>query len=90
MVNKVEITPMTPEEAQKLGIDSWSKWECEPSVFDWAYSARETCFVFEGDVVVTADGEDYHITPNTLVVFPKGMQCIWNVRKTIKKAYKFD
>lgn len=88
-MNKVGITPMTLDEAKKLGIDSWGIWECEPSVFDWSYSAKETCFVFEGDVIVTADGEDNHITPNMLVVFPQGMNCVWNVKKTIRKAYKF-
>lgn len=86
----IEIKAMTPAEAEKLGINSWDRWGCEPSVFDWSYPEQETCFVFEGDVIVTADGEDYHITPNMLVVFPKGLECVWNVKKAIRKAYKFD
>ena len=89
-MKKIEMKPMTLAEAQKLGIDSWDRWGCEPSVFDWSYPSQETCFVFEGDVIVTAYGEDYHITPNMMVVFPKGLNCVWDVKKTIKKAYKFD
>ncbi|MGI6248209.1 MAG: cupin domain-containing protein [Acutalibacteraceae bacterium] len=88
-MKKVEITPMSIQEAEKLGISSWGRWGCEPSVFDWSYPEKETCYVFEGDVTVTAYGVDYHITPNCLVVFPEGMDCVWNVKKAIKKAYKF-
>ena len=88
-MKKIETKPMTLEEAKELGIESWGRWECEPSVFNWEYSAQETAFVFEGDVIVTAEGEDTRISENMLVIFPKGMKCTWNVRKTIKKAYKF-
>lgn len=89
MSYKITVTPMTLEDAKKLGIESWSSWGCEPSIFDWHYSDKETAYVFEGDVVVTANGEDTHITANTMVVFPKGMDCVWKVNKTINKVYKF-
>lgn len=89
MSEKIIVTPMPLEEAKKLGIDNWSSWSCEPSTFDWSYSEKETAYVFEGDVVVTANGEDTHITANTLVVFPKGMDCVWRVNQTIRKVYKF-
>lgn len=81
---------MPLEEAQKLGIDTWNRWECEPSKFDWEYSEQETAYVFEGDVIVTSGEEVTHITENMLVSFPKGMKCTWEVRKTIKKVYTFN
>ena len=55
---KIEIQKMDLEEARKLGIDSWSSWECEPSTFDWSYPAAETAYVFEGDVVVMTLKQD--------------------------------
>lgn len=88
-MNKITIKPMTLEEAKKLGIDNWSIWECEASTFDWEYVEDETAYVFEGDVIVTAGSEVVHITPNTLVTFPKDMQCVWEVKKKIRKAYTF-
>lgn len=88
-MEKITVTPMTKEDARKLGIDGWSEWSCKPSVFDWHYNDKETAYVFEGDVIVKAYGEETHITPNTLVVFPKGMDCVWEVREKIKKVYKF-
>lgn len=89
MSEKITVTPMSIDEAKKLGIDNWSEWGCEPSTFDWSYSEKETAYIFEGDVIVTANGEDTHILPNTLVVFPKGMDCVWKVNKTVRKVYKF-
>ncbi len=89
-VEKIKITPMTEEEALTLGITDWCEWTCKPSTFNWHYSEQETAFVYEGDVTVTANGEEALITGNMLVVFPKGMDCVWEVRETIRKVYKFD
>lgn len=89
-MTKIKTKPMSLEEAKRLGIESWSRWECEPSKFDWEYPEQETAYVFEGDVIVTAGDEVAHIKGNMLVSFPKGMKCIWDVRKTIKKAYTFN
>ena len=89
-MEKITVTPMSIEEAKNLGIDSWGEWSCEPSVFDWTYGDRETAYVFEGDVIVKyGEGEEVHITPNTLCVFPKGLKCVWEVKKDVRKAYNF-
>ena len=89
-MEKITVTPMPIEEAKKLGIESWGEWGCEPSVFDWQYSDRETAYVFEGDVIIKyGNGEEAHITPNCLCVFPKGLKCVWDVRKAVRKAYQF-
>lgn len=89
MEEQITVTPMTAEQAKTLGVDDWARWECEPSEFDWYYSDRETAYVFEGDVTVRANGTDTRITAGNLVVFPKGMNCVWMVHRTIKKAYRF-
>ncbi len=87
---RIETEKMDLEEARKLGIDSWSRWECEPSKFDWSYPGSETAYVFEGDVVVTTPEEKVNITGGMLVTFPAGLSCTWEVRKKISKVYTFD
>lgn len=89
-MQKIRTKQMSIEEAKKLGISSWSNWECELSTFDWEYPEQEAAYVFEGDVIVTSGDEVAHITGGMLVSFPKGMKCTWEVRKTIKKAYTFN
>ncbi|TYQ13080.1 UNVERIFIED_CONTAM: hypothetical protein Cloal_4129 [Acetivibrio alkalicellulosi] len=89
-MSKIKARKMSLEEAKQLGIDTWSRWECEPDTFDWEYPEQETAYVFEGDVIVTTQDEEVHITENMLVSFPKGLKCTWKVQKTIKKVYTFN
>ncbi|WP_242863220.1 cupin domain-containing protein [Caloranaerobacter ferrireducens] len=89
-MESIKIKKISLEEAKKLGIDSWSHWECEPSTFDWEYDEQETAYVFEGDVIVTTPEQTVHITDNMLVSFPKGLKCTWEVRKKIRKVYTFN
>ncbi|MFZ5969133.1 MAG: cupin domain-containing protein [Bacillota bacterium] len=89
-MEKIIIKEMTPEAAKELGVHTWNKWNCEPSRFAWEYEDQETAYIYEGDVIVTSGDESVHITENMLVSFPKGMKCIWDVRKTIKKVYTFN
>ncbi|KAJ8759655.1 hypothetical protein K2173_009739 [Erythroxylum novogranatense] len=76
----------------ELGVRSWPKWGCPPSKFPWTYSAKETCFLLEGEVKVTPDGseEAVEIGAGDLVEFPKGMSCTWDVSVGVDKHYKFD
>lgn len=49
---------LTEKERSRLGVTSWPIWSCGVSQFAWTYDARETCFLLEGEVVVTPDGGD--------------------------------
>lgn len=89
-MDKIITKKMSLEDAKELGIDSWARWECGPSTFDWSYSEQEAAYIFEGEVIVKANGEDTLIKAGMLVSFPKGMKCIWDVKITIKKAYTFN
>jgi uncharacterized cupin superfamily protein len=60
------------------------------SKFPWHYDAEETCYILEGEVVVTPDGgEEVTVGEGDLVTFPEGMSCTWEVRKPIRKHYRF-
>jgi len=87
---KILIKKPTKEEVDKLGLDSWGSWECEPSTFDWQYDSDETAYVFEGKVKVKTAEEEVEINAGDLVTFPKGLKCTWNVIETIRKKYTFN
>lgn len=81
----------TEEELNKLGVKSWGVWKKEKSIFDWSYSDTETCFILEGEVEVTDNttGEKLEFKKGDLVQFPKGLECVWNVKKPVRKYYNF-
>lgn len=88
-MSEIKILQPSKDELDKLGIDKWSSWECDPSEFDWQYPDQETAYVFKGKVVVTAaDGSKVEIGQGDLVVFPKGLKCHWQVLERIEKVYK--
>jgi uncharacterized cupin superfamily protein len=85
----VEHTP-SEERLKELGVTNWSTWTKEVSVFPWAYTDREMAYVLEGEVVVTPKGGDpVSFGPGDLVTFPAGMSCTWDVRKPLRKHYRF-
>lgn len=86
---KIEVHKATEEEIKKLGAKSWPIWECEASSFDWHYDDQETCLILEGQVSIDAPGQKVSFGPGDLVVFPKGLDCKWNVNKAVRKHYKF-
>jgi hypothetical protein len=87
---KVERTP-SEDLLENLGVSSWPIWTKEVSEFPWQYDAEETCYLLEGDVIVTPEGGDpVEIKKGDLVTFPKGMSCTWKIRKDVRKHYKFE
>ena len=87
---KIDINPMTMEQAIEQGITSWSIWTCEASEFDWEYSENESCYLLEGEVEVTTNWETLNFGKGDFVKFPKGLQCKWKVTKAVKKHYQFN
>ena len=81
----------TEVELKKLGVKSWGIWEKEKSIFDWSYSDTETCYILEGEVEVTdnSTGEKIEFKKGDLVQFPKGLECVWNVKRPVRKHYTF-
>lgn len=82
----------TEDELEKIKVKSWGTWSKEKSKFDWSYGDTETCYVLEGEVEVVDDatGEKIEFKKGDLVQFEKGLKCVWNVKKPIRKYYSFD
>jgi len=73
-----------------LGVDSWPVWEKEVSRFDWSYDDKETCYLLEGKVVVEPEsGDPVEFGAGDLVVFEKGLNCVWDIKEPVRKHYKF-
>ncbi len=86
---KIEHDPGA-ERLAAQGVWSWPIWEKEESEFPWHYDEPETCYLLEGDVVVTPDGgQPARFGKGDLVTFPAGMSCTWKVRKAVRKHYRF-
>jgi uncharacterized protein len=85
---KPEIRKSTEEE--KKEASSWLIWEKEESEFPWEYNDKETCLILEGEVTVkNEENEEFNFGKGDYVVFPQGMKCTWNIKKAVKKNYRF-
>mgnify|MGYP000442279139 CR=1 FL=1 len=75
----------------ELGVYAWPIWEKEASEFPWHYDDKETAYILEGEVIVTAaDGsESAVIKAGDLVTFAAGLSCRWQIKHAIRKHYKF-
>ncbi len=80
------------EQLEKLKVKSWGTWSKEVSEFDWSYGDTETCYILDGEVEVTDSetGDKIEFKKGDLVQFEKGLMCVWNVKKPIRKYYSFD
>ena len=85
----MDIIVKEPTEAEKAEMQTKPIWECDISEFDWHYESEETCLLIEGEVTVKHDGRSVSFGAGDMVVFPKGMSCIWSVTKPVKKYYVF-
>jgi len=72
-----------------LNVKQWPIWEKEASVFDWHYDDRETCYLLEGEVTVKSKDGEVTFGEGDLVVFPKGLDCTWQIKKAVRKHYRF-
>jgi len=86
---KIKVEKPTNEKLNELGVMSWPIWTKEPSSFDWFYDDKEACYFLEGDVAVKTKWEEVSFGKGDFVTFPEGLECVWIVKKAVKKHYKF-
>jgi uncharacterized cupin superfamily protein len=79
----------SPMKLDVMGVDDWPVWVKEVSTFPWSYDRTETCYLLEGDAIVTPQGgEPVRISAGDLVTFLPGLSCTWDVRSPVKKHYR--
>lgn len=83
------VKKITFEETNLSGIKNWPIWEKEVSRFPWQYDSDEECLILEGEVTVETSGGNYNISAGDFVIFKKGLKCVWDIKKPIRKHYNF-
>ena len=78
-----------PSEKEITEAKSWQIWEKEESEFTWEYFDQETCLILEGKAVVKTSEDTIEFGAGDYVVFPEVLKCTWEIKKKIKKHYKF-
>ena len=86
----IKVEKPTEEKLANLHVKIWPIWEKEISEFAWEYDEKETCYIIEGDVIVTPEnGNPVKFGKGDLVIFSKGLKCKWKVISAVRKYYKF-
>ena len=81
---------VTPAKLDVLYVEDWPIWSKEVSKFEWEYDRSETCYIIEGEAIITPVGQEpVTITEGDMVTFPKGMKCTWEITEAIEKHYSF-
>ncbi len=87
---KIVITKPAEEDLKELGVENWPIWTCGVSKFEWHYDQKETCYILAGQVSVTAGDDEVCFGPGDMVIFPRGLDCVWDVAMPVRKHYKLD
>lgn len=70
------------------------RWGCPPGKITLKYDATETCYFVRGRVKAYSKGstsdDAVEFGAGDVVIFPKGLSCIWDVSVAVDKYYKFD
>jgi uncharacterized cupin superfamily protein len=91
-MNSIKVERNPPRQRlEQLGVFDWGVWSKKISVFPWTYDCDETCYFLAGEVVVTPEaGEPVALGKGDLVTFPAGLSCTWDIRRDVRKHYRFD
>lgn len=88
-MSQVVIEKLNPGELDSRGVKDWPIWTKEVSRFDWYYDTTEQCYLLEGEVIVETREGDYTVKAGDFVTFSRGLKCVWDIKKPVKKHYKF-
>ena len=89
-MEEVKVEKISDDELKKMNISSWPIWEKQVSRFDWHYDDTETCYILQGKVEVeTKDGKRITFGKGDFVTFPKGLDCVWDIKEPVRKHYNF-
>jgi uncharacterized protein len=86
---EIKVRKPGKEELQKMGVFAWPIWTKEISRFNWSYDSLEECYILEGEVVVEYKDGKTNFGKGDFVTFPKGLSCVWDIKKPVRKHYNF-
>jgi uncharacterized cupin superfamily protein len=85
-MTKVIIQKLGENEIEERRIRNWEK---EISRFEHTYDGDEECLFLEGEVVIESKEGNYTIVAGDFVIFKDGLECIWDIKRPVKKHYNF-
>ncbi len=88
-MKKVIIQKLSESELKERGVLKWPIWEKEVSRFSHVYKGDEQCLIIVGHIIIETIERDYTIDAGDFVTFKDGLECVWNIRKPVKKHYNF-
>ena len=90
-MDKIKIERLSKEDLESKGIFNWPIWEKEVSRFSWHYDSQERCYIIEGRARVEPEsGETVEFGAGDFVIFPAGLDCVWDISEPVKKHYNFS
>lgn len=88
---EIKVKKTTQKDLDGLNVKTWPIWSKQECSFDWYYGETEICYFLEGEVEVEVPGgRRIKMQKGDLVTFPKGLKCIWHVKKKVRKHYNFE
>lgn len=88
-MSKISVKKLSQAEIEFRNIKNWPVWEKGISKFEYEYDCDEECQIIDGEVIVETDEGNFHIQAGDFVTFYKGLKCVWDIRKPIRKYYNF-
>jgi len=86
----IKIEKLDNKKLKDLDVFSWPVWEKEVSCFDWHYDDTEMCYILDGKVTVRIEGgKSVNFGTGDFVTFPKGLDCVWDIKEPVRKHYNF-
>jgi uncharacterized protein len=87
---RIEIEQPEQEELEEAGVYSWPVWEHDEDKFEWFYEKTEHCYIIEGTATVVSEFDSITIKPGDYLIFPAGLECVWDIQYKIRKHYTFE
>jgi uncharacterized cupin superfamily protein len=79
-----------PSDEEINRTNQWATWNKEISEFTWFYDDTETCYITQGEAIVTdKNGNEIHFKQGDMVRFEEGLECTWKIVNDIHKRYLF-
>lgn len=87
---RIEIERPDQEELEEAGVFDWPVLEYDEDKFDWFYDKTEHCYIIEGEANIVSEFDALTVKPGDYLIFPAGLECVWDVQSKIRKHYSFE
>jgi uncharacterized cupin superfamily protein len=87
---RIEIEQPDHDELEEAGVFDWPVWEHDEDKFDWYFDKTEHCYIIEGVADIVSEFDTITVKPGDYLIFPAGLECVWDIRSKIRKHYSFE